>query len=137
MLQSDAVRPGMDSEAVSEHLAACSACQQLRRRLGALEQAWRAIPLPPTVEQAKQAFLERVTPPSAPVVRRARLPWRRPSPYAAAAALILVTLGLAGWLFVRAHPEHATEPPGVVEALVAWNLDLAKSASADERQRLF
>jgi hypothetical protein len=132
LMEANGVRPAP----VARHLVACAACRSLAARLDALHSDWRAVPLPPGVEEAKQAFLKCRIPPPLPTMARFEL--RRWLPvYAAAAALVLVTVGLTSWLFLNGRPDSGPSAAGVVEDLLAWNLDLAKASTPDERAKLF
>ncbi len=133
LLMADDVRPAAwPPGPASEHLATCADCRQFTTRLADVEQAWRALPVDPQCEQAKQVFLARLAPTPAPrpVTRRTllrRLVW--------ASAASLLAAGGGTWLFLGNQPADASDE--LLGSLLEWNLRLTQADSVDERSRLF
>jgi hypothetical protein len=133
LLQAEQPRqPDASPPAVADHLRTCPDCRRLVARVERLEADWRALPLPPGAERARQRFLDRraARPPARgqPAARRGRLArW-------AAAILFLLTLGLGTWALTRPRPGQA---PDLVDRLIGLNLELSEAPSPDERERIF
>lgn len=123
---------------LARHLASCEGCREFAAELLRLEAAWRAIPLPDGVDRAREVFLQRLTSgdlparpvEAAPPRRRVAVPRRW-----LVAASVLLMLGIGGGVLVSLPQAAASSD--VVERLVDWNLDLARSGSADERSRIY
>jgi hypothetical protein len=115
--------------AASEHARECAACRALAADMARLEQHWRGLPLPPSVESSRAAFVARLAdrPKPAPVpVHRFAVPrW-------AVAAAILVAVAGSSLMFVS---NEARASADVIDRLIDWNLDLATATPAD-RARL-
>ena len=157
LLRAENPRPKRCGSAeLADHLQSCAACSSLARSLRRLERAWRNIPLPATVHQARDAFLQRVADGGWRVVGEytkasASPATRHPSPATrflrparwVAAAVLLVSAGLAVWV-ILATGKGGNDGDGgdplanadVVERLIEWNLELAQAPSAEERKRL-
>jgi hypothetical protein len=116
---------------LAEHLAQCDACRGFAARLEDLERAWRAIPLGPECEQAKQAFLARLaaSPATKPITRRRLL---RRLVLASAASLLA---GAGGWLFVENRQAEASD--ALLDSLLDWNLKLTQADSDEKRTQLY
>src|SRR6266700_1082465 len=98
-----AERPGQPEGGppeASEHLRACPACQRLVLRLQRLEEVHRGAPLPASADHARVAFLSRLAFPR-------RSSWRRVARLAAA-ALVLLALGLGTWALLT--PQRPAPP---------------------------
>jgi hypothetical protein len=117
---------------VADHLTRCPECAMLRGDLARLDESWRAIPLPPGVETAREDFLRRFRETAGPrkLARR-----RRTLPRWAIAATVLLAIGVGAGLFMRPRPVAASSD--VVDRLVDWNLSLAHAPSAVERERIY
>jgi hypothetical protein len=123
---------------VAAHLQDCPACAALARDLAALEERWRARPLPANAETSKAAFLARVAHlanPPAPAPQPAPAPRRRREFLGWAAALILL-IGTGAAVLVFGPGRDAEAHPDVIEQLVDWNIDLSEAAPA-ERERIY
>lgn len=132
LLKADDVRPEACSHGpAADHLRACADCRRFAERVAGLEQAWRAIPLPPQCHRAKQALLDRLTPHPAekPISRRGLL--RR----CALASAATVLAGAGGWLFFESRQAEASDD--LVDSLLDWNLRLTRANSPDQRCRLY
>lgn len=132
----DASRESCPSPDLGEHLKSCYACGQLATEIKMMEQAWRTMPVPPACHQAQAAFLRQLAqrkPTVAPVVHKLRFRPRL-SPWAVA-AMLLLTAGLAGWLFLPDNQVRAADD--VVGRLIEWNLDLAQASTLEARNRLY
>ncbi len=128
------------------HLASCADCRQLVANIREMEAAARALPVPAAASEAKQTFLQQLT--ESKVVRQttpaelhlsfatrilkltSRL--RQPRFALAAAASILLLIGLAGWLLMGHYAAGPAD--SVVDRLVDWNVDLADAAPAERTQ---
>ncbi len=129
---------GLSSGELAAHLANCAACRQLVLDLVHLEECWRAIPVPAGSERAREAFLERLSRPTGGVepARLRRTRWqRRLSPQWLIAASVLVAMGVGGALLVSNR--RASASSDVVERLVDWNLNLARTPLPADRDRLY
>lgn len=134
LLQADAPYPESCASAeIAEHLDRCEACRGLAQQLSELEQAWRALPLPPGAEQARATFLARwsdASPQPAPATlsRRALLQhWT-------VAASALAAAGVSAWLLIPG--QEALGSSDLVDQLLDWNLALTRAQSTAERQQL-
>src|SRR5262249_8041277 len=86
--------------AVAAHVASCSDCRSLVDRLTSLNETWRSIPVP-GAELARERFLHRL--PQGESAGRALRPAQRwLKPRWAAAAAILIAIGVAAWILVPA-----------------------------------
>jgi hypothetical protein len=133
LFNADDPRPERCREpAVAEHLAGCPACRSLSAELSGLADAWRAMPLPDSADRARSAFLGRLPARTLPLGRPAR---RAARPRVAAAAVILLGIGLGAWLLLPGPEAHAG--PAVIERLVDWNLELARAATPGERGEVY
>jgi hypothetical protein len=116
---------------LAAHVAGCDACRRLLGELQRLEADYSALPLPASAEHARDAFLARMP------IALALPPRRRFSKaiqVRAAAVLLLLVLGTTVWFLPPVPPGQ--QPQDLVEQLIDWNLDLADSSTADERQHL-
>jgi hypothetical protein len=113
---------------VADHVRDCPECGQLVRDVERLEQQWRELPLPATVDAGREAFLRQL---AQPAVRKAA--GRFTPPRWAVAAVVLLAVGAAGWFVLP--PSEARASDEVIERLIDWNLDLAGASVAD-RARL-
>jgi hypothetical protein len=134
LLQADDPRPeSCGSAKIAEHLGRCEACRLVAQQLTELEQAWRAMPLPPGAEQARTAFLARWSDgspqPGPPTLSRRVLLQRW-----AVAASVLAAAGVGAWLLIPG--QEALASSDLLDQLLDWNLDLTRAQSAGERQRL-
>jgi hypothetical protein len=132
LLRADDPRPeSCASPELAEHLSDCVACRSVAQEIAHLEEAWRSQLLPAEADRARLAFLARpprVARPAAPRPQRPQLPrWL-------AAAVLLCSIGIAGWFLFSASEAHAA--PALIEQLVDWNVELAQAPPA-ERQRLY
>jgi len=133
LLLADDVRPeAWPPGPASAHLAGCADCRQFTARLASLEQAWRTLPVDPQCAQAKQVFLERLTPMPAPRPVRRRTLLRR---LVWASAASLFAAGGGAWLFLGNQQADASDE--LLGSLLDWNLRLTQAESVDERSRLF
>src|SRR5262249_15308552 len=124
LLQVDSLQPKDWPAEVANHLKSCARCVKYVNALSKLEKSWREQPLPADCARAKAAFLNVVTTLARkaeprPVVRR----WH-PARWGAAAAMVLVVLGILAWLALSPSEIRASE---VVDQLVDWNTDLARA----------
>ena len=118
------------------HLQQCTECHELSAKLIRLETAWRDQPVPDEAELARTAFLKRlpkqvVVPATPGTLRSTRAVSRR----WALAALVLLAVGLGGWLLLS--PNEVQAAPDMVERLIDWNLALSESRDPTERGRLY
>lgn len=131
--------PEAEREAVREHLSLCPRCTGLLREMRAFEAASAGALEPgpePRKQQAWESLVRRLPrpPQTSPAVQPAATPpARRPVPssvYAAAAALLLAAIGLAGWsqLLVRQERRRA--------AALEQRLDERESALAAAQRSL-
>src|SRR5688572_18824356 len=126
LLQSDDPRPaGCPSPGLAEHVRQCVACRRLAGKLAQLEEAWRGLPLAGNPERAQRTFLKRLARDRS-VARPKVRPWRARPVRWAAAAVLLLALGLGSLMLLPAAKVQAA--PDLVERLVDWNLDLAQAA---------
>lgn len=132
------------------HLKTCSACRTMAEQLAKMDQAVRDMPIPPQSAQAKEAFLQQFQAPIVPAAPARPLLWKVIERWHfAAAATILFALGVGLWMNIANRDttkiEVATAGPSVrdvgnvsnVDRLVEWNLQLADTASLEERQVLY
>lgn len=134
LLQSDDPRPaGCSSPELAAHVRQCLACRRLAGKLAQLEEAWRELPLAGNPERGQRAFLKRLA--RDPSVARRRIrPWRATPMRWAAAAMLMLVLGLGTLMLLPVAPVQAA--PDLVERLVDWNLDLAQAADPADRSRI-
>jgi hypothetical protein len=136
LLQAEDPRPERcPSAELTHHLRTCAACDELAWQLLQLEQSWREIPIPDSVERARAEFLEQFPAHSAtpiPTTVPLRRRWAPPSWAVAAVLLLAVGLGTA----LLSTP-RATASAEVVDRLIDWNLDLAQAPSPTERSRIY
>ncbi len=133
LLRSDDPRPECSGlPELIEHTRRCGECGRLAEELQQLEQAWRELPVPAGADRARTAFLITVGRRPPPRLRFLR---RLVPPRWAVAALIVLSAGLATWLFFPGSEAHASAD--VVERLIDWNLHLAETRSLDERNRIY
>jgi hypothetical protein len=127
-----------------KHLKRCPTCASLAVDLQRLEQAWRALPLPPEAHTARDAFLKRL-PLGAGTGKVPLSFFRRLGPlgWATAATVLLAITGVTTWLLLIANsgqgtPEAVNRPaaPDVVDRLLDWNLSLAQATTLEERKRI-
>jgi len=134
------------NEELADHLRRCADCTLLGQDVLQLEAAWRSLPLPESASTARASFLQTLPAPVAARPTRGKpsrnaLPtrdsvWRRLArPRWLAAAVVLLSLGVAGWMLLT--PNAAQASADLVDRLVEWNLELAEAATPDERNRIF
>ena len=132
----EAAEPKAPPVAIAEHLAGCPACHEVAAQIEQLETDWRALPLPVSLEGAKQRVLDRslVEPlPSSKSPKSRRANGGRLVRWAlAAAALLLVGVGMYFVLF----SSSAQASPDVFDRLVDWNVALTE-APATDRERIY
>ncbi len=121
---------------VADHLARCGQCRALADRLRRLEQAAREMPRPEGGQAARQAVLSELRQraarrPSRFLSRRRLLEWGL-----AAAALVLLAWGV-GTLVLGPGGAQTAEGAAVLDRLVDWNIELAETESACDRQQLY
>jgi hypothetical protein len=105
-------------DGVRRHLAACSACRALARRLAQVEGRIPHLPVPPS--SAKAVFVRRFLRAGGPVVRRVPLSWPTPVKerglkklslaVAIAGVLAVFAIGLWSWRAVPNTPRPAEDP---------------------------
>lgn len=135
LLRMEAVDPACcASPEHAAHLRSCPACRGLITELGALEQNWREIPLPASAAAAKSAFLSTLASHKRRLGRAAN-PSRRVWFRSAVAASLLLAASVSGLLIL--DKSRASAAPGVVEALIDWNLELAETASSNRRTAIY
>ena len=112
----------------------------MARSIRNLELDWEEMPLPEGVDAARVAFLHSL--PTAPAPGCANHSpchhssrWRRPYSLVAAAASVLLGVGLAALMFFSGPRADASSE--IVERLLDWNLDLAQSTTLAERRRIY
>jgi len=101
-------------DGVRRHLAACSACRALARRLAQAERQIPHLPVPPS--SAKAVFVRRFLRAGGPVVRRVPMPWSPPAKerglkklslaVAIAAVLAVFTIGWWSWPHMPSIPQR-------------------------------
>jgi hypothetical protein len=123
--------PRRSSPEVAQHLTGCADCRTLASELVQLEQNWRAIPVPPEAEKARQAFLERLPRPMVAMPRRRALGLVR----WAVAALLLLGVGALTWSLLPTN--QAVASTVLIDQLIDWNLNLAQAATTAERGQIF
>lgn len=115
-----------DSE-LARHAAACAGCQAFVARLVRVEQVAAKIPTPGS-DAARRAVLDGPRMLQIPARRRFFL---RPAWLTAAAALLLIGIGLTAYLW------PTERPTSVVEQLIDWDLALADAPGPQERQQIY
>ena len=161
----DARSSSCASPSVAAHLEQCAACRRLANQVAALEAAWRELPLPPGAEQAKAAFLARLPEvtreelapdtchlpvfaamspnddltsflhPAEPAATFGSVNRRRWLQYSGAAVATLLAVGTGAWLLLAGGEAEADDD--LLDRLLDWNLEIADTASPDDRQRLY
>ena len=121
------------SRKVTDHLKGCPACRKFVNSLLKMEKAWRDQPLPASCETSKAVFLNQLamqkkSAPPRPTVRS----WR-PARWVAAAAVLLVGVGILAWAVLSPAEIRASE---VVDRLVDLNTDLSKADYGKRKQLL-
>jgi hypothetical protein len=126
------------------HLKTCEACRELQQKLLSLEIAWRDLPLVPSaeaVDASRDAFLHNLPLPvskeSRPTLRvhRLKVSRRVVAGWMAAAAVLLLTVGLGSWM-MWSQFGGGQNGDALVERLLSWNVDLARTPAGPERERL-
>src|SRR4051794_16483052 len=126
----DAEAPGRldDGPAgLAAHVQTCPSCRHLAGRLDNLEQCYRDELGPLTGATGRDAFLARLEAPR-PARRVMARRW-------ALAAAVLLAVGVAAWVLWPAPRQDGRAD--IVERLLAWNLDLTGSPSADHRSDVY
>jgi hypothetical protein len=131
LLQVDSLQPKDWPAEVANHLKSCARCVKYVNALSKLEKSWREQPLPADCARAKAAFVNIVTTLAKsarpkPAVRR----WHPARWGAAAAAMILIALGLVAWLALSPSEIRASE---IVDQMVDWDTDLARADFAKRK----
>jgi hypothetical protein len=108
-----------------DHVHACPACRRLADDMVQIEQQWRDLPLPPSADTSRDAFLARLADPPTPAPARSR---RFALPRWAVAAAVLLAVAAGSFLFVSNEARASAE---VIDRLIDWNLDLAAATPAD------
>ena len=132
---------------MNRHLKRCAACAKIARQLYKLEEGWRNQPVPEGCDQAKAAFLEKLSTLEQPEkrekparrekrVKPAKLKptARRWSPLRWAAAAAVLLIGISGWLFWPAPSRAASSD--VVDRLIDWNVKMTNAEAKDRKQLL-
>jgi hypothetical protein len=117
---------------VVEHVRACPRCRRVLRDVRRLEELWRELPLPASMESAKAAFLEQHAPDTLPLPRRR---WGGNLVRLAVAAALFLVVGLASWHLLRTPEVQTAE--AVLDQLIDWNLQLSHTDDPEERVKLF
>jgi hypothetical protein len=132
LLADDPVALAAGGGEVAAHVAGCAVCGAFVAKLGRLEGAVRAMPVPADSERAKRAAVEWLRLEGRPV-RRLLL---RPMWAKAVAAVVVIGVGV-GLLVYLNRPSPATAAPQVVDRLLDWDLALADAEAPQERQALY
>jgi hypothetical protein len=134
LLQAESLQPKAWPPEVTKHLKGCAQCVKYVNSLSKLERSWREQPLPASCTQAKSKFLTKLAQQAKAVpVKPAPLRWRPVRWAAAAAAVLVVSLGLLAWLVFSPSETRASE---VVDRLVDLNTDLSKADYSKRKQIL-
>lgn len=140
LLRADSLESSAWPTSVADHVNECKKCARLAWKIRRLEESWRDQEMPEGVEEAKAAFLKKISERARPK-RDKRLPeapaprvWRPVRWLVGAAAMFLVATGAVAYLLFAGGESRASSSD-VVEKLVDWNLELS-NADANERKRL-
>ena len=136
---------------MNRHLKRCDVCAKIAHKLYKLEEAWRHQPVPASCEQAKAAFLDKLSTheeAQGPAVRekpskrakrgKAKLPVKpaarswHPYRWASVAAALFIGIITLGLLM----PGQTRASDDLVERLVEWDLKLANTEDLTERKRI-
>jgi hypothetical protein len=113
---------------LGRHVASCAVCQAMVGQLVRLEAAARQMPTPGS--QAAREFVKAKVRSTAN--HRQRPLFLRPAWLTAAAAMLLIGVGISYWTH-RTIEQNTT----VVEELIDWDVSLAEAPGADERQQIY
>jgi uncharacterized membrane protein YgcG len=128
-----------------KHVKRCRPCRHFARSILRLEDAWKNQPLPKAAKKPSAAFLEQIAeienPPAKPEKatpkkrKPAVLPFRVARWAGAAAAVLLVAVGVVVFLLATAGTSRASSSD-VVERLIVLNLEMTNAEGADRKRML-
>jgi hypothetical protein len=148
----DPATSGFGDSELARHVSACAACQQMIEQLERIERVAATLLVTPGVEAARDGVIaqgfesqraadagEDPAAEAASPAGRSRSRWFLGPRSIAAAAVLLLGVGLTFWLWGQRNVGgvDGDAEVAVVEQLIDWNLAVADASAPQDRQRIY